>query len=296
MAGSSAGRRRLPDPVARLCILTPAPGYDEDWGAQAAHYTRLFGDDLEFRGWTQPGPLAGFDLVLPLLAWGYQRSAGQWRAQLDRWQEEGARFANPVEMLRWNTDKAYLSDLAARGVAVIPTDDAPALGPGDLAAARARWGCAALVVKPPVSGGADDTFLLGPEDAVPLVAAGRRMLVQPHLAAIADEGEYSLFHFSGCFSHAIVKRPARGDFRVQEQFGGREEQVDPPPGARELALSALAALPRVPLYARSDMVRGADGRLRLMELELIEPSLFLDHAPDGGQRLADAVEAWLSAS
>lgn len=272
-----------------ILILTPSPGYYENWQESAAQYRALFGEELAFRPWNEPGDLSGFDLVLPLLAWGYQRSPADWYGLLEAWR--GLPFANDLETLRWNTDKEYLLSLEASGVPIVPTRLTDALDEADIDAARSAFG-AEIVVKPSISGGADGTYRLGAGERVPDDVRGRRMLIQPLMPAIAEEGEYSLFHFAGRFSHAIVKRPATGDFRVQEQFGGREESVEAPAGGLALAEAALAVAPAPPLYARTDMVRGDDGTFRLMELELIEPSLFLSHAPDDGASFAAAVRAW----
>ena len=108
------------------------------------------------------------------------------------------------------------------------------------------------------------------------------MIVQPLIGEIARSGEFSLMLFDGEFSHAVVKRPRSGDFRVQYQFGGVTLPSPPPPGGIELARQALAAAPAKATYARVDIVPDDDGTLRIMELELIEPALFLDHAPDRG--------------
>ena len=160
-----------------------------------------------------------------------------------------------------------------------------------MADARVRFGVGPLIIKPAISGGAEGTYRLGPGDPVPDDVVGREMLIQPIMTAIVEEGEYSLFHFGGHFSHAILKRPAAGDFRVQEQFGGQEVTVNPPAAALALSHEALAAAPGPLLYARVDMVRDNSGTFRLMELELIEPSLFLNHAADGGAMFAAAVSA-----
>jgi glutathione synthase/RimK-type ligase-like ATP-grasp enzyme len=122
------------------------------------------------------------------------------------------------------------------------------------------------------------------------------MMIQPYLPTIAEEGEYSLFYFGGHFSHAIIKRPAAGDFRVQEQYGGYEAAVIPPAAAQDLAQRALAATASITgtstlAYARVDILRDGDGLFRLMELELIEPSLFLRFAPDNGTAFAEALLA-----
>ena len=121
------------------------------------------------------------------------------------------------------------------------------------------------------------------------------MLVQPFLHSVADEGEYSIMFFGGQFSHAIVKRPKRGDYRVQPHLGGSERSCAPPEGAVDLAISALAVAPAQAVYARGDIIRDNDGKLAIIELELIEPALWLQHAPDGGEGFASAIRAALSA-
>lgn len=280
--------------MTKICILTPARDYYEDWSVPQSDYRRLLGEDIAFRAWTDPGDLSGFALILPLLAWGYQRDCPHWFALLD--QLEGLPVTNPAQVLRWNSDKAYLLDLEGEGVAIVPTALRKSLNDAALDFAREIFGSAKLVVKPPISGGADGTFLIGPSDPLPAEAVGKRMLIQPYLSAIAAEGELSLFYFAGQYSHAISKHPADGDFRVQEQFGGEERPLDAPDDARALAEAALSATQKLmdcaPLtYARIDMLRDDDGAVRLMELEAIEPSLFLRFAEDDGALFATAVRA-----
>jgi glutathione synthase/RimK-type ligase-like ATP-grasp enzyme len=276
----------------RVAILVPAPGYYETWQpafARKAAALTAAGLVVEQRPWTDPGELAGFDLILPLFAWGYQRDVAAWYGLLDRLEAERLPVANPVPLLRWNSDKAYLAELGAKGVAVVPTVELAALDEAGLAGARAALGAEEVVIKPAISGGADGTHRLAPGTPIPEEARGQRRLVQPLMQGILVEGEMSLFFFDGRFSHAIVKRPASGDFRVQEQFCGRESDWDASPAARDLAAAALAAAPAAPVYARVDMVGDDAGALRIIELELIEPSLFLHHAPDKGAAFGRAV-------
>ena len=276
----------------RVAILVPAPDYEENWRpafARKAAALAAAGLAVEQRVWTDPGDLTGFELILPLFAWGYQRDVAVWYALLDRL--AGLPVVNPVPVLRWNSDKAYLAELGAKGVAVVPTVDVAALDDASLAQARAALGVEEEVVKPAVSGGADGTHRVAPGAPIPTDALGQRRLVQPLMPGILADGEYSLFFFGGAFSHAIVKRPASGDFRVQEQFGGRETRWDASDPARLLAAAALAAAPAPPVYARVDMVGDAAGVLHIMELELIEPSLFLHHAADKGAAFGRAVYA-----
>lgn len=280
--------------VKRLAILSPVPEYEENWSHIKADYIRLFGEDTAFMDWTKADNLSEFDLVTPLLAWGYPREAATWFALLDRMEAEAVAVSNPVSVLRWNSDKAYLAELGAAGVATVPTRMSECLDKSALSDARAEFGCDTLVIKPPISGGADGTFRLTNDEMVPESVAGSRMMIQPFLPSIADEGEYSLFYFGGRLSHSIIKRPAAGDFRVQDQYGGYEEAIEAPTDSLQLAEQALAVTSKITgtdslAYARVDMLRDGVGRFLLMELELIEPSLFLHFAPDRGAAFASAL-------
>jgi glutathione synthase/RimK-type ligase-like ATP-grasp enzyme len=277
---------------AHVLILVPDPVYPEPW-AWAFHVEaaalRSGGFTVSARPWTAPGDLDPFDAVLPLVVWGYHERYDEWLALLDRLQSDGRKCINPPALLRWNGDKAYLTELDAKGVPTVHTIAVDSLDEPALREARDRFGCDQLVVKPPVSASATGTFLLRPDEPIPEEVAGRRMLVQPFMASIAHEGEYSLMLFDGRFSHAIVKTPKKGDFRVQPHLGGSERPCAPPDGAEALARAALAAAPAEAAYARVDMVADDAGELRIMELELIEPALWLQHAPDGGAAFASAV-------
>jgi glutathione synthase/RimK-type ligase-like ATP-grasp enzyme len=145
------------------------------------------------------------------------------------------------------------------------------------------------VIKPPVSASATGTHRIGPKDDLLADSRGKPMIVQPLIEEIARTGEFSLMLFDGEFSHSVVKRPKSGDFRVQPHLGGVTLPSKAPPGAERLAKQALAAAPAKATYARVDIVPDDEGTLRIMELELIEPALFLDHAPDGGAAFTQAV-------
>ena len=277
----------------RAVVLVPAPGFHEqsDWAYDVeAEALRRGGVEVEPRPWTEVGDLGGVDLVLPLVAWGYHLDPPRWHSLLDRLEGERVTTLNPVPLLRWNSDKRYLTELAGKGIATVPTRRVEALDEAALDAARADYG-AALVIKPPVSASADGTHLLRPGDALPDEARGKPMMVQPFLASVAEEGEYSIMLFGGTFSHAIVKRPKVGDYRVQPHLGGSDLPCDAPAGAIELARAALAAAPAEPAYARVDLIRRNDGSLAVIELELVEPALWLQHSLDHGASFAAAIEA-----
>ena len=282
----------------RAIVLTPAPDFWEEWGwaydVEAAALTAA-GITVEPRSWTDVGDLAEIGAVLPLVAWGYHQRFAEWLALLDRMALPGAPLMlNPPALLRWNSDKSYLEELAAAGVPTVASRIVASLDEEALAAARKTFGDE-LVVKPLVSASADDTFRIGPGDAIPVSVHSKRMLVQPFMPSIAQSGEYSLMLFGGTFSHCIVKRPKPGDFRVQPHLGGSEAPCAPPPGAIDLAKAALAAAPARATYARVDMIAGESGALQIMELELIEPALWLQHAPDQGAAFGAAVKAAIAA-
>ena len=275
----------------RAAILVPTPGFHEPWDWAydiEVSALRSAGLQVEPRPWTDPGDLSQVDLVMPLVAWGYHLDPPRWHKLLDRLEGEAVRTLNPVSLLRWNSDKRYLTELGAAGIATVATRLVDALDEASMAAARADYGDV-LVVKPPVSAGADGTYRLDLSDPIPDDVRGRTMMVQPFLRSIAVEGEYSVMMFGGGFSHCIVKRPKPGDYRVQMHLGGSEAPVPPPDGAIALAQAALAAAPCAAAYARVDLVRGNDGALSVIELELIEPALWLEHSPDQGASFAAAI-------
>jgi glutathione synthase/RimK-type ligase-like ATP-grasp enzyme len=276
----------------RVAFLVPDPDYPTEWRwAYDAEADALIdaGITVEPVPWTDPRDLTSFDLVLPLVTWGYHKRYADWLAYLDRLEREQLPVANPVPLLRWNSDKAYLAELGAKGIATVPTLAVASLDEQALDAARVRFGCSELVVKPQVSASAYGTFRLRVGNAFPEAVRGWAMMVQPWVAGILDHGEYSLILFDGELSHALSKVPKPGEFRVQPEYGGIFQRCDPPAGSEELARAALAAAPAPSSYARVDIVVGAGGDLQVMELELIEPALFLDHAPEAGAAFVRSV-------
>ena len=270
----------------RIAVLVPDPAYPEPWAwtydPQAAALADA-GAEVQPMAWTQITEISGYDLILPLVAWGYHQDYARWLALLELAETERWPMINPPSLLRWNGDKAYLAELAERGVSTVPTLAVEACCDADLEEARRSFDCEWLVIKPPVSASAAGTHRIGPDDDLPAESRNRPMIIQPLIEEIARTGEFSLMLFNGAYSHAVVKRPGSGDFRVQEYHGGVTLPCKAPPaGAIRLAQQALAAAPAQATYARVDIVPDDQGVLRIMELELIEPSLFLDHAPDGG--------------
>jgi glutathione synthase/RimK-type ligase-like ATP-grasp enzyme len=232
--------------------------------------------------------------------WDYQRDVDRFLAALERIERSGARLANPLALVRWNVRKSYLLELAARGCPLPRTELSEALTAAELDAFVRDCGDRGAVAKPLVGAGGVGTHLLHAADPASRGAAlaeltGRAVLLQRFLPAIRTEGEHSLVFFRGTFSHAVRKVPTGGEFRVQEERGGEIlPGGEPAPDLLAAAEQILRAAGPAPLYARVDLVREA-GAPVLMELEVIEPSLYLRTERGAPGRFAAAVDAWASA-
>ena len=230
---------------------------------------------------------ASYDLVVVRSTWDYT-----WRREeFLAWADAVPRLANPAAVLRWNTDKRYLGELAAAGVPVVPTTY---VAPGEAHVVPAHE----HVVKPTVSAGARDTarFAAGEDStahAAALLAAGRTVMVQPYQAAVDEAGETSLLAFLGELGHAARKAPVLVP-TLADSLAVEVTPREPSPAELAVARQVLAALPfDAPLlYARVDLVPGPDGPL-LLELEVTEPCLFLQQAPGATERFAAAVVSCL---
>ena len=241
----------------------------------------------------RPGfPWTACDAVILRSCWDYHLRLPEFLEWIGWLENSGVRVWNPPSMIRWNSNKTYLRDLEGKGVAVIPTFW-PETGVS-LRDQLGELGWSKAVVKPRVSATAHRTMLISADDAdqaQPLVEdllRGPGVLVQQFMESIQTQGEWSLIFFAGEFSHAVVKTPKAGDFRVQHDFGGREQSAQPSPAVLEAATRVIRAVDDVPLYARVDGVESAGGFL-LMELELIEPALFLALSSDAPERFARAI-------
>ena len=277
-------------PVVALATGAAWPDLDED-GALLIAALAERGVDARPVVWDDARhDWAGDDLVVLRNTWDYIVRL----REFTRWADAVPRLMNPAAVVRWNTDKRYLRDLAAAGVPVVATTW---LAPGEMFRAPAGE----YVVKPTVSAGARDTARYGPAETgaataqvAALHAAGRDVMVQPYLHAVDTAGETSLLLFDGAFSHAARKAailaPRAG---VRQDLVSRSYVTPTTATAEQLACAekVLAAVPGGAslLYARVDLVPGDDGRPVLLELEVIEPSLFLTLAGGATERFAAAI-------
>jgi len=226
--------------------------------------------------------------------WDYFDRFAEFTAWLDR-VERQTRLCNPASIIRWNMDKHYLVDLAARGIRVVPSRFVERGSELHLHDLLDQTGWPEAVIKPCVSGAARHTYRVNRANAErinliirPLLAS-ESFIFQPFQASIMQTGEDSLMVFGGRYSHAVRKLAKPGDFRVQDDHGGTVGPYQPTHAQIELAERAIAACDPVPAYGRVDMIRDNAGRHAIMELELIEPELWLRFHPPAAEAFATAI-------
>lgn len=285
-------------PVPRIAIAT-CSGYaglkgDDDLLLEAL---RSRGAEAVSLAWDEEGVDWGsFDLCLVRSTWDYHEKYEEFLAWT-REVEAAALLRNPGDLIAWNSDKTYLRELSEGGTRTVPTVWVSRREDADLEAILAEQGWDEAVVKPVVDLGAKNLQRVrGGEGSTALEDTLRRheAMVQPFLPSLEEQGETSLIFIAGELSHTVRKRPAAGDFRVQSIWGGTVEATKPEAHQVHLAEQALGLLDEPPLYARVDLVTGLDGEPCLIELELIEPNLYLSTNAGSVARLAAAVIAQLS--
>jgi len=242
-----------------------------------------------------------YDAVVIRSTWDYIADPDAFLAVLSKIERTGTPLFNSLDLVRWNIRKTYLRDLGQRGVPVVPTIWRERLVPCELVALLEKIGSEEGVIKPVIGLNAHGVFRVNLQSAQHRSAqlsahyAEREFMMQPFLSHVVSEGEFSLFYFNGELSHAILKTPKARDFRVQEEHGGVIRAIEAESRLREAGDIALRALDCVPLYARADFVRANQGGdFWLMELELIEPSLYLRMDVDAPQRFAQALHERVS--
>jgi hypothetical protein len=262
---------------------------------------RALGWQIDTVAWRSPGvDWDAYDAVYIGTPWDYPEDVAHFIRVLERIDRSRAVLVNDFELVRWGIPKTYLRDLEARGADIVPSLWFECLLPEQLTSFFQALRSDRMIIKPVVSANAADTFLLDRNDTADKAKLlldtfrDRAFLVQPFIENIRTEGEYSLFYFSGTLSHAIQKVPKARDFRVQEEHGATIKAVVPDASLVACADRILGLVKPQPVYARCDLVRGPDGRFLLMELELIEPSMYLRMHPEAPQRFAVAFDRYVA--
>jgi len=231
-----------------------------------------------------------FSALIVRTTWDYYKQADAFRHWLDTVECAGVPTFNPVPVVRDNMHKFYLKRFQEKGITIIPTLFSAAAAPLTFETLQTRdWD--KVVIKPAVSAGSflTDTYAMSAlnRDRFQEIVSQGDWLIQPYLPEIAMSGELSMIFFNGAFSHAVLKKPKDGDFRVQKQYGGQYQRVDPSPELLQVG-QRIATLENNLLYGRVDGVM-IDGVFHLMELELIEPDLYFEFGEDIGKRFVDGV-------
>ena len=288
----------------RIALVTAAAArdLDEDLPPLSAALDEL-NADFQVVNWDDPAvDWSRFAFAVLRSTWDYTMRFAEFLAWAERISTQ-TRLLNPPQIVRWNTDKHYLAELAAAGVPIVPSSF---IEPGEDARAQLErflktHATAEFVVKPSIGAGSRDAQRHGRTEPAAALAHAQRLLdaqlsvlLQPYLDRVDEHGETALIYFAGQFSHAIRKGPLlrRGEGATRALFAA--EHITPrTPSASEIAVAeqTLAAMPfdKPLLYARVDLIHDADGAPRVLELELTEPSLFFAHAPGSAQRFAEAL-------
>jgi len=239
-----------------------------------------------------------FNAVIIRTTWDYQNDPQAFLSVLENIDRSTAHLENSLSLVRWNMRKTYLRDLEKQGVGIVPTVWGSGISSRRIHALFEELDADEIIIKPTIGANADDTFRLtrDTDDAtrarIEAVFNKREYMAQPFMRGIIEEGEFSLFFFGGEYSHTILKTPKAQDFRVQEEHGGHIQSADAEALLLTRAEDTMETIEPAPLYARVDFVR-ANGDFLVMELELIEPSLYFRMDLKAPERFAKALDKWI---
>jgi len=239
-----------------------------------------------------------FDAVIIRSTWDYQDDAELFMQALAEIEQSGAVLLNSLAIAQWNVNKNYLREVEQKGAIIIPTIWLEVFDFDLVAGYFDYFNTQQIIIKPTISANSDNTFWLKKESyeqdkrSLQESLTNRQLMVQPFIPAIIEEGEYSLFYFADQYSHCILKTPKSGDFRVQEEHGGILQSIKPNQNLLTAASKALETIPEKVLYARVDLVEH-EGAYKLMEIELIEPSLYFNLDESAASRFVCAFNTWM---
>lgn len=280
-----------------LCHFTANADSEDDWLFQ---FLEAKGHQVSLQVWDNAQvDWESFDAVIIRTPWDYFNKIDAFYSWLDKLEQLNCFVLNPVKTLRWNADKIYFQDMQEQGVDIVPTVWLDRQSKFDAEAVFKELQADKIIVKPRVSGAAKNTLALtlaeAQERAVEIQALLQEesFLAQPFLEQINTQGEWSFLFFNGRYSHTVLKKAKAGDFRVQHFFGGTVHTPVPPARLLATAQNIVDKFATDCLYARVDGVE-LDGKLILMELELIEPFLFLSTSAYSLSRYYEAFQELVS--
>ena len=283
--------------MCRCAFLTmdDLTGYVSDDELPITHLHDV-GWTVEMVSWRKDYNWSQFDVVVIRSTWDYQNDPDTFFAVLESIDRSNTRLENSLELVRWNMQKTYLRDIALKGTSIVPTLwQKKAVDTKKLGSFFDQLDTEEIIIKPIIGASAGHAFRLHQSQSnakLPVLEKifdRRAYMVQPFMPNIIEEGEFSLIYFEGMHSHTILKTPKANDFRVQEEHGGNIRPVIAESELLHSSQHVIDSLPQKPLYARADFVRTEQNIFALMELELIEPSLYFRMDADSPMRFAHAL-------
>ena len=256
---------------------------------------KVHGWDAEEISWrNEKANWSDYDAVIVRSTWDYQKDYKKFLEVLEKIKDSAAHLENDLDLMKWNMNKKYLADLEQKGIRIVDTNYKLRFDMEEIKNYFEIFRADEIIIKPNISANADNTYRLtreklkGLQQELEKVFMEREFMVQPFMNSIVDEGEYSLFFFNGSFSHCVLKKPKENDFRVQEEHGGKFRSVVPAETQKAIGKKIVESLSTIPLYARTDLVRTPDNDFALMELEVIEPSLYFNMDEESPLRFTKA--------
>ena len=236
-----------------------------------------------------------FTAVIIRTTWDYQKLPDEFLAVLRQIDASQARLENPLEIVEWNLSKLYLRELEQNGIKIVPTIwDETSVTKEKFNEWQTHFATDEIIIKPLISATAGYTYRLKNfTSELTATFENRPFMVQKFISNVVSEGEFSLFYFGENYSHTILKTPKAKDFRVQEEHGGIITAVEPSVKLLKTAEKVLELINPRPLYARIDFVRDESDEFCLMELELIEPALYLRMDENAPHLFAKTIDKWL---
>lgn len=232
-----------------------------------------------------------FEAVIIRTPWDYQKSPDEFLKVLRKIDKSKARLENPLKIVEWNLSKEYLRELETNGIKIVPTIwDEKTVDETNFQKWLEHFQTGEIIIKPIISATAEFTYRLKKFSSELIeIFANKPFMIQPFMPKIVTEGEFSLFYFGGNYSHTILKTPKAKDFRVQEEHGGIITQIVPTEKLLQTAQTVFEQISDELLYARIDFVRDENDNFCLMELELIEPALYLRMEKNAPERFAKTI-------
>ncbi len=239
-----------------------------------------------------------YDSVIIRSTWNYQKDVKNFMLLLKEIDVSKASLQNPIDIVEWNLNKQYLKDLEDKNIKIVPSKWFKKFNAEEIIQSFSRFNSKKIIIKPCISANADFTYALEPINALKKLDdiknnfVNKDFIIQPFIESIKSEGEYSLIFFGNILSHVLLKTPKIGDFRVQEEHGGNLKSIIKP----EIELiqfgnNVIKNLPKLCLYSRVDVVRSKEEFL-LMEVELIEPSLYFNMDSKSVKNFVEVFNKW----